>query len=200
MSDEAIKLQLINAALTSVGDNALAVLSSGSDSATPLETNYEFLVEAALTSGPEWPFATKTVDMAPMLIGARTIGPFDYEYSLPPDNLEIKAVLIGRGGGADPVPTTIYEVEESKLLVNYNTGVFLRHIYRSGETLWHPNFKQGVIRMLAATAERAFWEDENAAQSVEGLAAVFFGVSARAAGHKRKPESRSIRRRRYGRT
>lgn len=198
-TDDVIKLQLINAALTGVGDTPRATLASGSDNATPLEMNYDFIVEAALTSGPEFRFATKTTDMSSLLIGARADGIFDYEYTLPPDNLEVKAVLRSYGS-SDPYVITTWEIEESKLLVDYNTGILLRHIFRAGESSWHPNFRLGVIELLTAVAERAFWENENAAQSVKLMAASIFGVAARASGHKRNIESRSIRRRRYGRT
>ncbi len=196
MSDEVIKLQIINGALTGVGDKPQSALSSGSDNATVAETVYEDVVEAALTSGPEWPFGTKTV--APTHIGARADKIFTDEWSLPPDNLEVKAVLLALGGGK-PFPITDYEIEESKLLVNHSSGIFVRHIYRSGETLWHPNFRTGVRYMLIGAFQRAFWEDERAAAASESTAAIWFGRAAQSAGHKRKVESRSIRRRRYGR-
>lgn len=198
MSDEVIKLRLINEAVTGIGDRPLAALASGTDRATVAETAYESVAEAALTMGPEWRFATKTTDMAPLLIGERADGVFDYEYLLPPDNLEIKAVL--RSVGAiDPAPIDAWEIEDSKLLVDHNTGILVRHIYRAGETSWHPNFRKGVVHLLIGTLQRGFWEDENAATASEQKAQVFLGIAARAAGHKRKPESRSLRRRRYGR-
>ncbi len=196
MSDEAIKLEVINAALSAVGDSPKATLGSGSANAEPLEQNYENIVEAALTSGPEWRFATKTE--APTLIGARSMDvPYSYEWSLPNDSLEIRVVTV------DLAVVKHWDIESDginkKLLIDYDRGVLVRHTFRAGETSWHPAFKRGIQYMLEGVAVRAFWEDENAAEKREANARAMFAVAAARQGHRRSFESRSIRRRRYGR-
>lgn len=196
MIDEAEKLKIINAALTTFADTPRGSLGSGAANAVPLEHNYEDIVEAALTSGPEWRNATKTV--APTLIGARdTDLPYDYEWSLPNDSLEIRAVLVNEN------PWEQWDIESDgtnkKLLIDFDDDVLVRYIFRAGEATWHPQFRLAVKHMLLGVLARAFWEDETAAAGFEANARAFFAIAAARQGHRRSFESRSIRRRRYGR-
>jgi hypothetical protein len=196
MIDEAEKLKIINAALTAFSDTPRGSLGSGGANAVPLESNYETIVEAALTGGPEWRNATKTAALS--LVGARdTDLPYDYEWSLPNDSLEIRAVLVNEAARED------WDIEsdgaQKKLLIDVSTGVYVRYIFRAGEASWHPQFRLGVQKMLEAVLARAFWEDENAAANLEATARGFFSLAASRQGHRRSFESRSIRRRRYGR-
>lgn len=196
MIDEALKLENINASLAAIGDSLRGSLGSGAANTVPAEQNYESIVEAALTLGPEWRFAMKTV--APSLIGSRaTALPYDYEYSLPNDSLEIRVVTV------DEVAWEKWDIEvdggQRKLLIDHDTGVLVRHVFRAGESTWHPQFRLGVQTMLKAVNVRAFWEDESAAERIEAKARAFFSIAAARQGHRRSFESRSIRRRRYGR-
>lgn len=196
MIDEAEKLKIMNAALTAFSDSPKNTLGSGAANITPLEQNYENIAEAALTSGPEWRFATKTVELS--LKGSRDADlPYDYEWHLPNDSLDVRAVLV------DEVPWKDWNIESDGtnklLLIDKDTGVAVRHIFRAGETSWHPQFRMGMQLMLEAVLARAFWEDENAAEGLEAKGRGAFHIAASRQGHRRSFESQSIKRRRYGR-
>ncbi|MFP4004478.1 MAG: hypothetical protein ACLFV8_11930 [Alphaproteobacteria bacterium] len=196
MIDEADKLNIMNAALTAFSDSPRGSLGSGGANITPLERNYENIAEMALTSGPEWRFATRTE--APSLIGERSDDlPYDYEWSLPNDSLEVRKVMV------DQVDWEVWDIEsdgEKKiLLIDHDTDVLVRHIVRAGESTWHPSFRMGVQKMLEAVLARAFWEDENAARALEQDARGFFSLASARQGHRRSFESQSVRRRRHGR-
>lgn len=194
MSDDAIKLELINAALTEAGEPRVDQLASGEAQTTAVEANYELIVREELTSGTEWTFALKT--SAPTLIGESAADIYDYEWTLPSDMLPggLRAVLHRK------VVTDRYDVENSKLLIDANTEVLVRYIFRAGESLWHPSFAMGIKHRLEAVAYRGFVENEQMADGQEGVA---LGRMARARLQQNHPREarlpRSLRRRRYGR-
>lgn len=194
MSDDAIKLALINAALTHTGDPRVDQLASGEEQTTAVEENYEGIVEAALTMGPEWGFALKTA--APTLVGESADDIYDYEWTLPSDMLAggLRAVY------HQEVVTEKYDIEESKLLIDANTDVLVRYVYRAGESFWHPCFKEGIKHRLEAVAIRAHVEEDPLADRREGMASRQFALAKMQQGHPRAGRlPRSLRRRRYGR-
>lgn len=194
MSDDAIKLSLINAALTHVGEPRVDQLDSGEEQTTAVEENYELIVEDELTAGPEWDFALKTA--APTLIGAYAHSDlYEYQWQLPSDFLDLREVY------HRDVQTTAYDEEESKLLINANTDVLVRGIYRAGESVWHPAFKAGIKHRLEAVAIRAFVENDSLADRRDLKAEQKFARARAQQGHRRRArKSRPLRRRIYGRT
>lgn len=143
MSD-AIKLSIINQALTRTGNKRISQLGEGTTEDIVALTNYDAIVEDELAGHP-WKFASKSAGLS--LLAATSTKPLEYRWQIPSDFISVRRV---DWSGSD-VPIEDYDIEDDFLRLSFNTGtVTLLYTWSAGEGKWPPNFQQIIVKRMMA--------------------------------------------------
>jgi len=124
-------VDIVNVALTLLGENRIASLEDDVKAAREAKAIYE-VTRDALLAGFTWSFA-KTRAQLPALAAAPTFG-FDYAYSLPADCLRV-ILLNEQFVGLDLTdyrgsPTEEYTIEGRQILTNWAAPLNIRYVKR----------------------------------------------------------------------
>ena len=147
-------LDIINAALTRIGEEPITSLDGGGVAEQIANQNYETLVEAHLAVYP-WKRASKIEQLS--RLDEDEVGdppePWTAAYQLPSDLTEIRTVKVD-GARID------YEVHGDKILCDASEDdeVILHYVWRPDEADWPAWFKEGIIRELEAIFLRGVGE------------------------------------------
>lgn len=174
MSD-AIKLSIINQALTRTGNTRIGQLGEGTTEDIVALTNYDALVEDEL-SGHPWFFASKSAELS--LLAAESTKPLQYRWQLPSDHISVRRV----DWSGSSVPIDDYDIEDDFLRLSFNTGtVTLLYTWRAGEGKWPPNFQQAIVKRMMAVFRSGLNEEVSEAENEDRAAdrKVKFARSAR---------------------
>lgn len=139
-----IKLQIINAALTSAGEDPMdATLTPGSVMANAAISNYDSIVGEEIENGT-WKFATKTA--APSLLTALADEPLKYQWQIPADCVSVQSVKYKRAvmGGE------YYDIQGQVLRTVVNSDVLVNYSFRPDEAVWPQRFRRLIAQRLEA--------------------------------------------------
>lgn len=139
-----IKLQIVNAALTSAGEDPLdATLTPGSVMANAAISNYDSIVLEEIENGT-WKFATKTA--APTLMTALADAPLQYQWQLPADCIEVQSVKYKRV----LMDGEYFDIQGKVLRTVVNSDVLVNYSFRPDEATWPQRFCRLIVGRLEA--------------------------------------------------
>lgn len=142
-SSYAAPIEVAQAALHRVGEEAIADLNDGSSPSLIIASNYQGIVDGYLTMHA-WTFATKTVDLA--LVGAATSAKWAFEHSIPSEVLNIRVIT---RAGID-MESGDWDLEDGVVLANTDEALQAIVTYRVGESKWPADFAECVVMRIKA--------------------------------------------------
>lgn len=139
-----IKLNLVNQALSAIGEDTVSSLTGGDVCCRAANEHYEDIVAEELERNRPI-FATKTAASMTLLTPLRD-KPLQYQWQLPSDFLVVSSALyLGVVMAGER-----YEIEGKILRSYYNSDMTLRYIWRAPEEMWTSRFKRIVEQRLEA--------------------------------------------------
>lgn len=176
-----LSLEIINAALTRVGNEPITELNDGSPGGNIAGTNYTLLVGHHLTNYP-WTWATKTTLLA--AISGTPDPPWGYAYQLPDDVKRLRVVTV------DGLPID-YEQQSNKLLCDYGTSsdVIAKYTYEVAEAYWPADFAEAITQFLEAMFLRGIGERFDQAEAREKTAMRTMQAAKTADAQRRSPRN-----------
>jgi hypothetical protein len=121
----ATQLEICNLAMTVLGADTIVALSDSSANARRITAVYTPCLEDVLRSHP-WNFAIMRTQLA-VAVTTPTYG-YDYEFALPADCLRVIEV------SDSSAPIDEFKIEGVKLLINYNSSVYIKYIKNETDT------------------------------------------------------------------
>lgn len=182
MSTAFSMLQIMNAALTSQGQDEIVSEGDGSVEWRLLSRNWPLIVEAELEDG-NYGFTRRQDHLL-----TRTDGKYGYDdaYLIPGDVLHVRRVWSQAEDGTRYEPD--WTADASYVFVNETAGVYAESIIVEDADLWSPNFCRGVQMKLEAVILRAFKEEAAEAREMEQQAEVYFQRARSNSSRQRKPQ------------
>lgn len=163
-----IKLELVNQALTAVGEDEISALTGDTACSRAAIRHYERIVKVAL--GRNKPkFSWKVA--APSLLTARSDEPLQYRWQRPSDDLKVIGVLYN----GQSLDSAYYDIEGRVVRAYYDSDITLRYVYRAPEDIWDAEFQEIIEQRLEALFLRVterFTAADNRDIATEGLARV----------------------------
>lgn len=142
MSDP--RLDIVNRALSAVGEDPLATLTPGMVMSNAALLHYDSIVAEELENG-DWKFASKT-ETSPSLLTALAGNPLKYQWQIPSDSEEIQAVLhCGR-----PLDGEFYQIEGEVIRCAFNSNITIKYSFRPSEDVWPQRFQRIIVQRLEA--------------------------------------------------
>lgn len=174
-------IRIINAALTSTGNNPIPSENDGSAPWRIASANYDIIVDAELEKVP-WSFARKIETMT-----SRSDGDFGYEdaFTAAGDFLTVRRLRLGTDEGCD-----IENWDEADGIVYCDASggpVWMEYTYQAPSNKWSKLFTKGVRQRLEALFLRAINEEDTEARNRDGMADQTFMDAARISTRRRSP-------------
>lgn len=156
----ATDIEIINAALTVTGHEAITGLDDGSAEAIVASANYEDVVAAELAKYP-WSFARQYEELD--LLQVTPDNGWEYAFSSPSDMLKLINVEV------DGYPIE-YRRRGARIYTNQNEDVFADYAARVAEDEWPHDFKKGIITRMEAVFLRGLDEKDAEAEARDSRA------------------------------
>lgn len=164
MSAEAIRI--INAAISRVNGTTLESVDDGTPEGTFADLNYEQMAQTALCECP-WKFARKAGDCA-RLPATPDSCEYRYAWQLPDDVLKLRTLWVN----GQPIDYII--VADKQIWTRCSDVPVAVYTYRAPESIWPPDFKEGLTKRLEACFLRID-ERTNEAADRDGKAELSMG-------------------------
>lgn len=153
-------LEIVNQALTGMGEDPIQNLAEDTKQALIMRTHYDAVREFNLTRS-SWRFATTKKALG--LLSGAPVNRWSHAWQLPEDLLKVLFVW----------PPSSYEIQGNRLFINAASGVELDYIRMVPEAEWLPWFTRLVVaELIKRTVKGITGSDPSVEQREEAEAAL----------------------------
>jgi hypothetical protein len=179
---ENIAVSLCSNALLMLGAGTITSFDEGTDKANVCAALYPDMVATLIASYP-WRFSLRKIRLARET--AVPVNEWQYQFTVPPDSLCIRACFTSGTPGA--VPIREYEIFENVICANA-AELWAQYQFRPDESRFPVYFRQALQVSLAAVFAKPITEETEIAELWNGVAASLTATARRIDAQQQPPQ------------